>query len=143
VLVGEYLDQKKRETTESSLAEAPQRVRTVLLIVGLITCAIVWILPSLVKSEPELPSPERVEASARMTVFLASERVRTYQRIHGRLPVSLVEAGVDTTGLAYFKSTESTFEMWTLANGGRVLYRSTMNNAEFLGSTFQTLGTGR
>jgi hypothetical protein len=142
-LVGEYLDQKKRETHETSLVEAPRRLRTALMVVGIITCAIVWILPSLVKPPVEAPTPERVEASARMTLFLAAERVRAYQRASGKLPATLAQAGADTTGISYFRATDSLFEMWTTANGARIMYRSTMNNAEFLGTTLQTISFSR
>ena len=142
-LVGEYLDQKKRETKENSLVAAPRRIRKALTVVAIVTCAIVWILPSLVKPQVELPSPARVDASARMTLFLAAERVRTYQRTHGRLPATLVQAGVDTTGLTYFRATDSLFEMWAMANGARITYRSTTNNARFLGKTLQTLSFSR
>jgi len=140
-LVGEYLDQKKRETHDAAAAASPRGFRIALTVVALITCATVWLLPSFVKPVAELPSPERVEASARMTIFLASERVRLYQRLKGRLPGTLAEAGVDSTGIGYFRSSDTGFDMWMMTNGRRLNYRSTMNNAEFLGSTLQTLST--
>ena len=142
-MVGEYLDQKKRESKQTSVVEAPRRIGSVLTVVGVITCAFVWILPSVVRPPVEVPSPQRLEASARMTLFLAAERVRVYQRTNGRLPATLVQAGVDTTGITYFRSTDSLFDMWMMANGHRVTYRSNVNSAEFLGNTLQTLSISR
>jgi hypothetical protein len=141
--VGEYLDQKKRETRDNAAVKSSRGMRLVLTIVALITCATVWILPSFVVPAAEVPSPERVEASARMTIFLASERVRAFHRAKGRLPVTLAEAGVDSADIGYFRSSDTGFDMWMTANGGRINYRSTMNSAEFLGTTLQTLSTSR
>jgi hypothetical protein len=142
-LVGEFLDEKRRETTDSSLVDPRGRARTALLVVALITCAIVWILPSLYKPPVETPSPQRVEAGTRMTLFLASERVRSYRHSHGALPATLAEAGVDSTGLTYQRANDSTFEVTGQSGGQIITYRSNMNNSAFLGDALQILSTGR
>jgi len=102
----------------------------------------VWILPSFYGPSEERVSPERLEAGARMTLFLASERVRAFERAHGRRPFYLTEAGVDTTGISY-QSTLTKFELSMTTNGERVTYRSAMSNPEFLGATLQVLATPR
>jgi len=142
-LVGEFLENRQRERREGALADAPQRMRKVLAVVALVTCAIVWTLPSLYHPIQSTPSAERQEASVRMTLFLASERVRAFQRQHDRLPQTLIEAGVDTTGMTYRLGAASTFDLAMGSRGGEVTFRSSMNGAEFLGSTIQVLTTAR
>jgi hypothetical protein len=142
-LVGEFLEQKKLEGDEAAKREGSPRMRAVLTVVAVITCAIVWVLPSLYQPPVEVPSFMRQDASTRMTLFLAAERLRAYQRAHGKLPPTLAEAGVDTTGIAYWRSTNTTFELSGMANGGKITFRSSMTNPEFLRTTLQVLSTGR
>jgi hypothetical protein len=142
-LVGEFFEHKQREAQELALAEAPRRGRKLLASVAFVVCAAAWILPSLYPPPQPPVSPQRLDASARMTLFLASERVRAFERVHQRLPRTLVEAGVDTTGISFWRSTSSGFEIGTTVNGARLLYDSNTPNVAFLGSTLQVLSTAR
>jgi hypothetical protein len=142
-LVGEFLEEKQRERT-IELAKQQERKRSpVVTILAAVVCGLVWILPSVNPPEVLAPAPEQVDASARMQVYLAAQRVFAYQRANGRLPADLPQAGVDSTGLTYWRSTDSLFELRTIAGGVPVAYRSTMNQAAFLGNTVQVLGGGR
>jgi hypothetical protein len=142
-LVGEFLEEKQRERTRDDARRLKRGRSPIVTVVAAIVCAMVWILPSLNPPELWAPSPERVDASARMQVFLAAQRVFAYQRQTGRLPADLSQAGVDSNGLTYWRSTDSLFELRTIAGGVPLAYRSTMSQAEFLGNTFQVLGGGR
>ena len=106
-------------------------------------CAAVWIAPSFFQPPQVVQSPARVDASARMTMFLAAQRVLAYRGANGRLPLKLAEAGVDSTGLTYWRSTDSLFEIHATAGGQPIAFRSSANPAAFLGTTFQTLGGSR
>jgi hypothetical protein len=142
-LVGEFMEEKKRERT-IELAQQKKRKRSpIVTVLAAVVCGLVWILPSVNPPEAMAPAPERVDASARMQVYLAAQRVFAYQRANGRLPADLRQAGVDSTGLVYWRSTDSLFELRTIAGSVPVAYRSNMNQAAFLGNTFQVLGGGR
>jgi hypothetical protein len=142
-LVGEFIESKQRERRESSLADAPQRLRKILAVVAFFSCAIVWTLPSLYRPASDAPSAEREEASVRMTLFLASERVRAFATKHDRLPTNLIEAGVDSTGISYQANTRDAFEMSMDARGKAVTFRSSQNGGEFVSVAIQTLTTAR
>jgi hypothetical protein len=142
-LVGEFMEEKKRERKLELDRQKTRKRSPIVTVVAAIVCAMVWILPSLNPPPLLAPSPERVDASARMQVYLAAQRVVAYQRAHGRLPADLHQAGVDSSGLTYWRSTDSLFELRTIAGGVPLAYRSTMKQAEFLVNTFQVLGGSR
>lgn len=141
-LVGEFLAEQKRQTLELQAIEARRgkKRRPALALTLAALCAIVWVAPSMLGNATVTQSPERLEAGARMTLFLASERIRGHQRAHGRLPATLAEAGVDSTGLSYRARSAEVFELGTEVNGTRITYHSTMHTAAFLGSTLEILG---
>lgn len=142
-LVGEFYEERKKEVTrEVSVHQSPRRRSPGITIFAVIVCAAVWLLP-LMRQDIYIPSPERVDASARMQVFLAAQRVFAYQKSTGRLPADLQQAGVDSNGLTYWRSTDSLFELRVVAGGVPVAYKSTMPPSEFLGNTFQVLGANR
>jgi hypothetical protein len=142
-LVGEYLDERKRETRENAAQDGRRRRSPVLTVFAAIVCAGVWLLPSFAPAVDLAPSPTREDASARMNVFLAAQRVYEYQRANGRLPVDLAQAGVDSTGLTYWRSTDSLFEIRVTAAGEQLAFKSSMHPAAFLGNTFQVLGSNQ
>jgi hypothetical protein len=140
-LVGEYLAEKRREDTAARRALGSKQRWSILTSVLVVLCVAAWIAPSFVQPAGAPPSPARVEAGARMSLFLASERIRAFHRKHGRLPGTLSDAGVDSVGIGYVPVTNAGFELWTDATGSRIRYRSSMGPAEFLGATFNILTT--
>jgi hypothetical protein len=98
-----------------------------------VLCAFVWIAPSLMPPR-EAPIPQNtLENSAKLTLYLASIRVKQYLVAHKRLPLNLTQAGVDSTGLEYTRSSDAIFELATRVQGTRVLYRSSVPDSVFLG----------
>jgi len=142
-LVGEFLEEKEREAREMSAIGRVSRARTLMAVLLSIACAAAWILPSFYEAPAYSPSPARVGASARMTVFLAAQRVLAWQKANGSLPSDLIQAGADSAGLTYVRSTDSLFEIHAAAGGEKVTFRSSMTPASFLGETFQVLGSGQ
>ncbi len=144
-LVGEFFDEQKLELAGKSDAERTRRLRKVLGVlafvafVAFVACAAVWILPSFHGPTAPRVSPDQVDAGARMTLFLAGERIRSFRQSHGVLPRSLAAAFVDSTGLAYVRGPDTTFELSTVANGKRITYLSTMRIADFLGASLPVL----
>lgn len=139
-LVGEFMQEKKKERLEEK-ARLAVRKRNPLVIPFLVAlCLAIWVAPSLMPPrEPPLP-PETLEQGARLTLYLASLRVREYHESHKRLPPNLEQAGVDTTGIAYSRTTESVFELSTRVQGTRLVYRSTLPDSVFLGGNLRIRG---
>ncbi len=140
-LVGEFLQEKKRETREMAVQRPPGTGRRILTVVSAIACAAVWIVPSFVRTRQYHPTPERIDASTRMHIFLAAQRVSAYQRTKGRLPGDLIEAGVDTSGLLYARLSDTLFEISSSVAGRQLAFTSGTSPAEFLGNTFSVLGS--
>lgn len=141
-IIGEFIAVKKQEKAEEIAAEQAgerRKKRPILAAFAVIVCAAIWILPSFLMPQNPPPTPERLEAGARVTIYLASERIRTFQQRSGRLPDRLSDAGVDSNGLSYRKSSAVDFELSTEVNGARLQYRSTTPPTAFLGSAYQIL----
>lgn len=138
-LAAEYLDERKRQTREVA-AQTARRTSRALTAFSVVACAVVWVLPAFVKPADLEPTAARTEASARMAVFLAAQRVIAYQRSTGHLPVDLAQAGADPAGLTYERTADSLFEIRAHAGSGKLAYRSSENPAAFLGNTFHVLG---
>jgi len=74
---------------------------------------------------------EHVLAGSQQVVFIDKGRADG---------VALGDAGVDSAGLSYRRIADSVFEISSRANSREIVYRSTVPNADFLGTTFQILG---
>jgi hypothetical protein len=134
-MVGEFLAEKKKEREEEKARLAPRK-RNPFVLPFLITMVLaIWIGPSYLMAPEPVLTMETMEQGARMNVYLASLRVREYRAKHKRLPLTLTEAGVDTTGLLYSRSSESAFELSTRVQGTKLTYRSTMPDSVFLAGT--------
>lgn len=133
-LVGEFLEEKKKERQEEKARSAPRKRNQFVIPLLLATVLAVWIGPSLTASEEPQLTAETMEQGARITVYLASLRVRQYLEANKRLPASLTQVGVDTTGLLYQRRSDSTFELSTRVQGAKLTYRSTMPDSVFLGN---------
>jgi hypothetical protein len=134
-LVGEFLDEKKKERAEEKARQAPRKRNPFVLPFLIAVVLAIWIGPSLMAPPEPVLTVETMEHGARVTVYLASLRVREYRAKHQRLPLTLTEAGVDSTGLLYSRSSESVFELSTRVQGTKLTYRSTMPDSVFLAGT--------
>lgn len=139
-LVGEFMEEKRREIQEEKARRVPKKRNPVLVPLMIVLCAFVWIAPSLMPPrEPPVPQ-ETLENSAKLTLYLASIRVKAYFNTHKRLPPHLFQAGVDSTGIEYLRSSPSSFELSTRVQGTRVVYRSSVPDSVFLGSKLRLRG---
>lgn len=140
-LIGEYLAEKKRERAEEARQARRQRSRPLVVTILVVLCAVTAALPSFLDERADPLPAERIDTGTRLSVFLASERIRDFQLRTGRLPDNLREAGVDSMGLSYWRSTDSVFELSSDYGGSRVRYHSTAPSGEFLGPALRILGT--
>jgi hypothetical protein len=139
-LVGEYVEERKKEI-QAAKARHTSRKRSPLVVPLLVAvCLAIWIAPSfMLPREPEI-SQETLEKSARLSLYLASLRVRAYLDTHKRLPANLTQVGVDTVGVFYWRSTNTTFELSTTFQGTRLVYQSTLPDSVFLGAGVRIKG---
>jgi len=139
-LVGEFMAEKRKEQQEEKARQAPRKRNPFVVPVLLALCLAVWSAPSLMPPREPVLTPETLERSARLTLYLASLRVRQYHQVNKRLPANLVQAGVDTTGIVYLRNNDSQFELSTRVQGARMVYRSALPDSVFLGANLRIRG---
>jgi hypothetical protein len=136
------MQEKKKEIQDEKARQAAKKRSPFLVPVLLVLCAAIWIAPSLMPPREEPLPQETLEQGARLTLYLASLRVRAYQDTHNRLPPNLEQAGVDTAGITYERTNESVFELSTRVQGARLVYRSAVPDSVFLGPSLRIRGIG-
>jgi hypothetical protein len=139
-LVGEFLEERRKEHEQEKARENPRKRNPFLMWVLIVVCGVVWIAPSLIRPRDQELSQESLEQGAKLTLYLASMRVKAYLDTHKRLPASLPEAGVDSAGIEYLRSSPSTFELLTQVRGTRLVYRSKLPDSLFLGPNLRIRG---
>ena len=139
-LVGEFVQEKKKELQEEKARMAARKRSPLLVPLLVLVCLAIWIAPSLMPPREEPLAPEVLEKGARLTLYLASLRVRGYLNTHKRLPANLTQAGVDTAGISYLRTTNSVYELSTRVQGARLVYRSTLPDSVFLGPNLRIKG---
>ena len=139
-LVGEFMEEKRRERQEEKARQVPKKRNPFLVPLLMALCAAIWVAPSLMPPREPVLTQETLENSAKLTLYLASIRVRSYLDTHKRLPPTLAQAGVDTTGLSYVRTSNSVFELSTRVQGTRLVYRSTIPDSVFLGPNLRVRG---
>jgi hypothetical protein len=139
-LVGEFMEEKRKEREEEKARQAPRQRNPFLIPVLVALCLTVWVAPSMVPPREPALTTSTMEQSARLTLYLASLRIREYLESQKRLPANLMQAGVDTTGIVYLRRANSAFELSIRVQGARMVYRSTMPDSVFLGSSLRVRG---
>lgn len=139
-LVGEFIDEKNREIREEKARNVPRRRNPFVVPILLVLCLGVWVAPSLMPPREPAVTPAVIERGARLTLYLASLRIRRYEAAYRQLPARLEQAGVDTTGITYTRKGNGTFELSSQVLGARMIYRSTQPDSVFLGSELQIRG---
>jgi hypothetical protein len=133
-LVQEFYEERGKEAAEAKAAARPRHNRPLFTILVAVLCVIVWALPYMVEITPPPVSEQVIEDGTRVTMYLASLDVSRFRAANGRLPTVLSEAGVDHDGLAYNRTSDSTYDIVAHVNGHDVTFHSTMARNEFLGS---------
>ena len=91
--------------------------------------------------QPALGGPAvDAEASLRFAMYLERQRVTEYHANHGRLPLTLEEAGDMEEGIGYERVSDSTFILRGQDGTFRVEYQSLDPIGTLLGDTFKRLG---
>ncbi len=133
-LVGEFMEEQRREQSAELARKKPGTRSPLVLPLLAILCLAVWIAPSLMLPRAPVPTVEMLDHGARMTLYLTSLQVRQFHDSTRRLPATLIEAGADTAGIGYTRSTDSVFELSTKVQGTSLTYRSTQPDSVLLGN---------
>lgn len=119
-LVGEFFTEKKQEREAAARTRRPTPPwRRIASIAAIVACGAAWLVPSLGPRPAPAVSAGREDAGARLTLFLASQRVRDYQERNGRLPSSAQESGVSDARISYRLTGASTFTLSMMQAGKR------------------------
>jgi hypothetical protein len=114
-------------------AVAAGKRKVFLLPLLVLACIAAWAAPGWMPPPAEALTPATVQNGERLNLYLGSLKVRAYLAEHRRLPATLDEAGVPSTGIHYVRGARSAFELSTTALGARMVYRSTVPDSVFLG----------
>ena len=125
-LVGEFMEEQRREQSAELARKKPGTRSPLVLPLLAILCLAVWIAPSLMLPRAPVPTVEMLDHGARMTLYLTSLQVRQFH--------DSTEAGADTAGIGYTRSTDSVFELSTKVQGTSLTYRSTQPDSVLLGN---------
>jgi hypothetical protein len=138
-IVGEFMEEKKKEQAEEKARQVPRRRNPALIPLLVLLVGGLFASPLLAPQPAEL-SQDTVEQGARMSLYLASLRVRAYERTHRQLPTSLTQAGINESSIEYTRPSPTTFELSTQVLGSKMVYRSTLPDSLFLGPNLRIRG---
>ncbi len=140
-LAGEYLIEKKEEReAEARKRRPPPPWRRIASIVAIAACGAVWLVPSLGTRPTPAVSAGRQDASARLTLYLASRRVRAFEERNARLPSTGLESGITDSRIAYRLTGPNTFALSLSQGGQRWVLPSTLADTAFLHDAMRKLG---
>ena len=141
-LVGEYLTERKEQREAAERGRRPVRPwRHVVSIAAIVACGAVWLVPSLGTRPAPAMSAERHDASARLTLFLAAQRINEYAKKHGRLPTSVQQAGV-TDQRVSIRRTPTGYTLSLVHDGQRWDLPSAAADSTYMRSALGRLGFG-
>ena len=140
-LAGEYLIGKEEEREAEARKRRPPRPwRRIASIAMIAACGAVWLVPSLGTRPTPALSAGRQDASARLTLYLASRRVRDFEERTGRLPNTGVESGISDSRIAYRLTGRNSFALSLSQNGQRWVLPSTAADTSYLHEAMRDLG---
>lgn len=138
-LVAEFLQEKRREIEEEAKVTKWRSARY-LVVAGLsLVCLAAWLAPYPSPSAYLRPDPKVELASGRMTLFLAAQSVTHFRATRGRLPITLVEAGVEGAKIVYNPGTEGSFTLSTHVRDQGITYDSSAPLQSILGQAEEVI----
>ena len=127
-------------TTNSPLRRRRTRMG-VLVIIGVVGLVLMMLRPTWLVGPTTVPPDPPLVAAAGLRVEMIRQRqlVFNYARAHGRLPLSLEEAGGSLTGVRYRHQGDSGFTLTGLAGDSVMVLQSSDSQAVFLGNSLKIL----
>lgn len=89
--------------------------------------------------QPPPESPAVATASLRLTLVRERDRVLAFERRFGRLPASLTDAGVETPGLEYVRTSPTGFKLQARLGDSLLTLAGSDSVAAFLGNNLKVI----
>jgi hypothetical protein len=130
---------EERRTKPGKAAPPKREFLRFMGLVAVVLLAILVLQPRFLFPRPAEESAAMKEASLRVRMYVEIDRIDRFRQANGRLPVTLLEAKGDTSGVAYQRQGDD-FSL-TGRNGKLTLtYLSTTPADSFLGRSYQVIG---
>ncbi len=132
-LVGEFFTEKKQEREAAARNRRPTPPwRRIASIAAIVACGVTFLVPSLGPRPAPAVSAGREDAGARLTLFLASQRVRDSEQRNGRLPSTAKETGISDPCIGYRLTGPNTFTLSMTQEGKRWFLPSTAADTAYM-----------
>jgi hypothetical protein len=128
--------EKQTQSSRSEVTPARRSFQRGMMLLAVVLAAILLSRPSWLFSSAPQESPALREASLRVSMYVAIQRLERFRSDSGRLPASLQELGTDTTGLRY-QTTAGGYALTGTNNGLSLTYQSGTPPKEFLGDSYR------
>lgn len=138
-LVAEFLQEKRREIEEEAKFTDKRSKRHLVVAALSFVCLAAWLAPYPSPSSYIRPDPKVELASGRMTLFLAAQSVTHFRATRGRLPITLVEAGVEGAKIVYTPGVEGSFTLSTHVRDQGITYDSSAPLHSILGQAEEVI----
>lgn len=138
-LVAEFLQERRREFDEEAKVRNKRSGRYVLIAGLSLVCLAAWLAPYPAPSSYVNPDPKTELASGRMSLFLAAQSVTHFRATRGRLPITLVEAGVEGAKIVYNPGIGGSFTLSTHVREQGITYDSSAPLQSILGQAEEVI----
>jgi hypothetical protein len=113
-----------------------------MIAIAIVLAAILALQPAWLFPKPPTESPALQEASLRVRMYVQIDRIEQFRTAKARLPATLGEAGIDSTGLTYSAGSDS-YSLSGVNRGVTLTYTSSQAPKDFLGSSYRLLAQRR
>ena len=134
-LVNEFMEEQRRQEPPTRRGRDPKVMRQRITVALALVCACAWLAPFPAAASFVPVDPKLERASARMSVFLAAQRVVFFRTAHARLPRTASEAGVSGSDIIYLPGHDGSFVLLTQVGHHTFSYDSTMPLRSILGNS--------
>lgn len=133
-----------KRTNPPPVEKPASRLPFQLALIGLafVLATILAMQPAWLFPKAPVESPALQEASLRVRMYVQIDRIEQYKSANGRLPATLGEAGIDSTGLRYSAGGDG-YSLSGVNRGVSLTYSSSQAPKDFLGSSYRLLSQRR
>ncbi|HJU73949.1 MAG TPA: hypothetical protein VJ717_09390 [Gemmatimonadaceae bacterium] len=143
-LAGQYIHEQIEERAEAARRNRARRPwRQFLATAIIVACGAVWLVPSLGTRPVPAISTARMDASVRLTLFLASQKVREYEQRNRRLPATATQSGITDQRIEYRLTSKDAFMLSMTQDGRRWELPSSMADSIYMRDALAGLGISK
>jgi hypothetical protein len=132
--------EKEKQTGDlHAVTDRPYLYAVLMMILAVASATILVKQPAWLFSRPPEQPLELREASLRVRMFVEIDKIDRFKSAKGKLPETLTDAGVDTSGLGYVLTGSGYTLTGTDRRGLSLTYYSTTPPKEFLGKSYSLI----